>query len=91
MNRDEVVFFNLVRDYAEARYSYELDDRLELDANVGAYRLRFKPTGSPSHAERQVLVFQEQFDESVSSGELSEAVRRNIDEALEFRSGKRQT
>ncbi len=81
MTKEAIQFFNLIRNYAEPKYRYFVEPPV-FDGSAKAYRLSFRMPDAQTDVPRQVLVFEDDFLEAALKNELSEKIRREIDDAL---------
>ncbi len=85
MTREETIAWNRVDDYAQKRYGYSVVSMERITAgpsgNVG-YTIKLNQLGA-SAQPRHITIFLEVFQSIITSVDLPETVKRNIDAAVQ--------
>jgi hypothetical protein len=79
MTREETTVWNKIADYAQKAHGYSVVN-LEPNGDVG-YTVKLNQLGA-STKSRQITIFSDVFSSIITSDDLPQTVKRNIDEAV---------
>jgi hypothetical protein len=85
MTREEATVWNKVHDYAQKRYGYSVVDMQPIGTGPTgneSYTIKLNQLGA-SAEPRQITIFFDVFRSIVTSHNLPEAVKQNIDAAVQ--------